>query len=293
MDRKDEGRRTLSGKLVIHLRPTLNALPSYSALLVEAAARPGGDELVRCAVRLANRFGADLVGLTTPAMIQTGVPTRRIHSLDDAVQSNLEAAGAAFCKWVEPVKATANWRASRLPMEEALAFEAHAADLIVASRSLTQHDRRSAALAAAILTAGRPILVVPPGCEQFHANCVVVCWNDSKECRRALLDAMPFLVRASKVVVLAICYEPTPTRMTRRLDEIAADLQQRGVPAMARLTRQAKPTVAAAVNAVALEHDADLIVAGAYGHGPLYRAAISSTTDDLLNNSRHALLLSR
>ncbi len=278
---------------MIHIRPTLNALPAYSALLVEAAARPGGDDLVRCAVRLANRFGADLVGLTTPAMIQTGGPTKPIYSLDDAVQSNLEAAGAAFCRWAEPVNATVNWRASRLPMEEALAFEAHAADLIVASRSVTQNDRRSTAVAATILTAGRPILIVPPGCEQFHADSVVVCWNDSKECRRALLDAMPFLVRASKVVLLAICYEPKPTRMTLRLDEIAADLQQRGVPAMAKLVRQAKPTLSAVVNAVALEYDADLIVAGAYGHGPLYRAAMSSTTDDLLNNSRHALLLSR
>ena len=77
------------------------------------------------------------------------------------------------------------------------------------------------------------------------------------------------------------------------LDEIAASLQQRGVPAIARLSRQARPTVSAAVNEVAQEHDADLIVAGAYGHSALYRAAIASTTDDLLNNSRHALLLSR
>jgi nucleotide-binding universal stress UspA family protein len=278
---------------VFHVRPTLNALPSYSALLVEAARRAGGDELVHCAVRLANRFGADLLGLTTPAMIQRGEPVQRIDGLDDPVRATVQAVGSQFSKWSEPVNAKVNWCASRLPTEDALAVEAHAVDLIVAARTVDSHARRSAALASAIQTTGRPFLVVPNGCEQFQANSVIVCWNDSKECRRAVSDAMPFLVRASKVVVLAICYEPKPARMMARLDEIAASLQQRGIPAIARLSRQAKPTVSAAVNEVAQEHEADLIVAGAYGHSALYRAAIASTTDDLLNHSDHALLLSR
>ena len=287
------GSATFAVNLVIHVRPVLNALPAYGALLVEAAQRAGGDDLVHCAVRLANRFGADLLGLTTPAMIQSGEAVRHSEGLDETVRATVQAVGSQFCKWSEPVNATVNWRASRLPTDEALAIEAHAVDLIVAARTVDGHARRSATLANAIQTAGRPVLVVPKGCEQFQANTVVVCWNDSKECRRAVLDAMPFLVRASKVVVLAICYEPKPARMMVRLDEIAASLQQRGVPAIARLSRQAKPTVSAAVNEVAHEHAADLIVAGAYGHSALYRAAIASTTDDLLNHTDHALLLSR
>lgn len=281
---------------MIHHRPSKTTLPTYGALLVEAAARVGGDDLVRCATRLANRFDADLLGLTTPAMIQdrpAHPPRSPRPPLDESVIAHMDAVGRQFCTWSEPVNASVSWRSLRLPIDEALACEAHACDLIVAARSASVEERCSPALCAAISTVGRPILVVPQGCEGFEAHTLLVCWNDSRECRRATLDAMPFLARAAKVMVLAVSYEPTPTRMSHRLDEVCAALQQRGVAALPLVLHKTHRSLAETVNAAAADHGADLVVAGAYGHGPLYRAAMGSTTDALLNKSSQALLLSR
>ena len=108
-----------------------------------------------------------------------------------------------------------------------------------------------------------------------------------------MLDATPFLARASNVVVLAVSYESDPIRMTLRLDEVAAGLKQRGVPAIGRLSRLGQPTLAATINVMAEEYGADLVVAGAYGQSGLHRTLFGSTTEALLRQSRTALLLSR
>ena len=51
---------------------------------------------------------------------------------------------------------------------------------------------------------GRPILVVPPGVDHLDAKRVAVGWKNTREARRAVRDALPFLKRASQVVVISV-----------------------------------------------------------------------------------------
>ncbi|TIS84042.1 MAG: hypothetical protein E5X00_02790 [Mesorhizobium sp.] len=52
---------------------------------------------------------------------------------------------------------------------------------------------RSTDLGNLILQAGRPVFVAATNQENFRINKVLVGWKDTREARRAVLDAMPFL----------------------------------------------------------------------------------------------------
>ena len=55
----------------------------------------------------------------------------------------------------------------------------------------------------ALLKIGRPTLVVPDGVT-LRAEHVVVGWKDTREARRVVQDALPFLHEASGVIVVEI-----------------------------------------------------------------------------------------
>ena len=60
------------------------------------------------------------------------------------------------------------------------------------------------AAGALLMEVGRPVLVAPPGIERLAAKRVVVAWKDTREARRAVHDALPFLTRADEVLVAVV-----------------------------------------------------------------------------------------
>ncbi|TIT86223.1 MAG: universal stress protein, partial [Mesorhizobium sp.] len=66
--------------------------------------------------------------------------------------------------------------------------------------------------------------------ENFRINKVLVGWKDTREARRAVLDAMPFLRMAQEVRVITI--DDGPTDQTwNGLDDVVAFLDMHGVEA--------------------------------------------------------------
>jgi len=49
-----------------------------------------------------------------------------------------------------------------------------------------------------LLRAGRPVLVAPDTVAPLQLRRVVVAWKDTRECRRAVRDALPFLQRPKR-----------------------------------------------------------------------------------------------
>ena len=70
-----------------------------------------------------------------------------------------------------------------------------------------------------ILSAGRPVLLASSSYAPVKAESVLVAWKDTREARRAVIDAMPFLTAAREVVVATI--EEADRREAR---ESAADV---------------------------------------------------------------------
>jgi len=71
--------------------------------------------------------------------------------------------------------------------------------------------------------------VVPPGIDTLAAERVVVGWKDTREARRALRDALPFLACAATVALVEICDEPSVGEGRQHLEDVARYLTRHKV----------------------------------------------------------------
>ena len=139
-----------------------------------------------------------------------------------------------------------------------------------------------------IVRAGRPVLVVPDGPVPAAFAKIVIAWADTRECRRAVVDALPFLAQAEQVVIVEIASDAENARS--QTNDVVAWLGRHEVSAD-RIVYEPHGNVADSLAMIAREQEADLIVAGAYGHNRLREWAFGGVTSDvLLRENRFALL---
>ena len=104
-------------------------------------------------------------------------------------------------------------------------------------------------------------------------------------------DALPFLQLAKEVLILGID-EGQPETAKAHLSDVAAYLCRHGVAATREVWRQPRGPVAAVILHVVREEDADLIVAGGYGHTRLGEWIFGGVTHELLASSPVCCMLS-
>jgi hypothetical protein len=108
---------------------------------------------------------------------------------------------------VEPHRLCFGWHGDELVDDDALGCRGRAFDLTVVSKAGSRRDEpRMATVESALFDSGRPVLIVPPSAPELPAlgDTIVVSWNGSTETARAVSFAMPFLVRARRVVILTV-----------------------------------------------------------------------------------------
>jgi nucleotide-binding universal stress UspA family protein len=143
-----------------------------------------------------------------------------------------------------------------------------------------------------VMTAGRPVLLVPQGASRLRGSAVVVAWKDTREARRAIADAMPFLKAAEDVIVQAVCEDDAVEAAVFQTDDVVTNLKRHGVRARSNVTTAPTTSVALELCKVADAAMADLIVAGAYGHSRLREWAFGGVTDSFLHRPSCFVLLS-
>jgi nucleotide-binding universal stress UspA family protein len=175
---------------------------------------------------------------------------------------------------------------------QSLAFNARAADLIVTGSDDegTRSRLRTIDPGELILSAGRPILFASKDHRPMTAENVLVAWKDTRECRRAVVDALPFLVAARHVLVATIAEDD---RISARdsIADVVRFLMKHGVKARSEVLDADKMDAAEALLTAATETGADLIVAGGYGHSRLREWAFGGVTRGLIEDSSTNRLL--
>jgi nucleotide-binding universal stress UspA family protein len=121
---------------------------------------------------------------------------------------------------------------------------------------------------------------------------VVVAWKNTRECRRALADALPFLQRAEDVVVVAGVDPDDADLATAELADVVANLKRHGVDGRPEVVRISHDEVEQDLERIADNAGADLIVAGGFGHSRLREWAFGGVTDTFLHHPRRFVLLS-
>jgi nucleotide-binding universal stress UspA family protein len=120
---------------------------------------------------------------------------------------------------------------------------------------------------------------------------IVVAWNTSREATRAVHDAMPILERAQKVTVFK--FGPGTIDLPAESDLIVDHLKAHGVKAVAESWSDTGDlTVVEALFACLDTQEADLIVAGAYGHSRLIEGLFGGASHDLVRQPSMPVLMS-
>ena len=141
-----------------------------------------------------------------------------------------------------------------------------------------------------VMQVGRPVLLVSPA-PQFALENVLVAWKDTREARRAVADALPLLKQARRVSLVEVAASSEMAAARLRLDDVASWLKRHGITAgrEARLSSGADPE---ALQSVADDLQADLVVAGAYGHSRVREWALGGVTRTLLRHPGRSALVS-
>ena len=162
-------------------------------------------------------------------------------------------------------------------------------DLTVVRRHRSQPtDLGQVDLGRFVLQAGRPVLIVPREAEAIRIQRVVVGFKPCREARLALAAGLPLVGRAERVLVAALGEGVAASALADAVDFLGAH----GVPAEAWQDEAVMDDEAGdALLRIAAEDDSDLIVAGAYGRGPVREAVFGGVTRSLLRGADRPCLL--
>jgi nucleotide-binding universal stress UspA family protein len=268
-------------------------LMSFAALMVHVDVEHDCEQRVELAIALADRFQATLIGVAGcalwPAFIAGDVGLTKSNQYDfQKVMARFEHRGKKFSAQGRSLKQT-EWRSALEAPAELLLREARAADLLIIGRGRGGGDDDPGVI---LLRAGRPVLLVPDAMAPLPLRRVVVAWEDTRECRRAVRDALPFLQQAKEVLLVAIGEDQSQSQAKKTLADVAAYLVRHRVIVAAEIWRRARQEVAAELFQIVEEERADLIVAGGYGHSRLGEWIFGGVTRELLAASPVCCMLS-
>lgn len=270
---------------------------SYATLMVWVNVDHVSKHLVGVAADVADKFAAKLLGLSALAIMPPFVADG-VVIVDNATEFDIAKMKASLAEAGDKFQAAAGagrqveWRSALEFPTQTLIGEARRADLILVEKGKSSDIYRTVDVGAAILGAGRPFLVVPAAVKSLAADHVVIGWKDTREARRAVQDALPFLHEAKRVTVMEICGKDQMDTARHHVDDVVRYLAQHRIKAERRVEIQAHGSGADQIIGLAEDEAADLLVTGAYGHNRLNEWIFGGMTRDLLTSSPICCLMS-
>lgn len=146
-----------------------------------------------------------------------------------------------------------------------------------------------------LFVSGRPVLFIPSSASfQTLGRHIVVAWNSSRAAARAVNDALPLIEGAERTTMLTVSPADCIDREGALLaEQMVEHLRKHGMSVDAVEIEEVGPgSIADTLQARAHALDADLIVAGAFGHPKLWEKLVGGVTRDLLARMRLPIFMS-
>ena len=276
---------------------------SYATLLVQVELGRSNEAPLAVARDLAQRTQSHVAGIAAAMPLQIVVGDGGLYGVDiiredgEAIESEARIAEAEFRAALNNHPDGIEWdmAVTRFPLSDRVAEAACAADLIVTGVAQggeePSNSSRRVDVDDLIMRAGRPVLVVPLGIRQFGFGTALVAWKDTREARRAVVDALPLLREMDKVVIARIADISEQGPAQTGLYKMVAWLARQGVTATPRLVLSGGHDGDRLLS-LAEEERAELVVAGAYGHSRIREWVMGGVTRTLLRQGGRCLLLS-
>jgi nucleotide-binding universal stress UspA family protein len=155
-------------------------------------------------------------------------------------------------------------------------------DLVVLGRNAASGRPYAINPAVVIISGGRPVLLAAQKQPENLAPIIAIAWKETAEAARAITAAMPLLMKAESVVILAADEGQGQTQTLSSAQRAAEHLRWHGFDAKARCVALDGQSAADAVFAAARGERADLLVMGAYGRARLREFIFGGFTQDVL-----------
>jgi nucleotide-binding universal stress UspA family protein len=274
---------------------------TYATLMVHLDLYQPNDARLHVAGDLAEQMNARLIGIAS-CQPQPSVHAHGAFAHGLVEKLRLEAEGTIktleqrFRAMLQDRIKDIEWRSSShaVPVDF-VAREARSADLVITGTNPGEafiDPMWRLDPSELVMKLGRPIIVVPPEVTELKLRSVVVGWKETREARRAVVDALPLLQKAKEVTVVEIIENDNARHGSgRHVEDVAAWLRRHQVdPCHMVPTRRGNAVEQLAVHAS--DTSADLIVAGAYGHSRLREWIFGGVTNDLITRSARCSFLS-
>jgi nucleotide-binding universal stress UspA family protein len=145
---------------------------------------------------------------------------------------------------------------------------------------------------AALFHSGRPTLILPDTVAGPIGDDIAIAWKDCREAARAVNDALPLLVNAKRVRLIAVRGAEDESFFGQpAMERMVSLLVAHGAPVVAQAVQAGRDGAGAALLDAA--RGADLLVMGAYGHWRMAEMLFGGMTRQLLHEAPLPLFMSR
>lgn len=275
---------------------------SYKNILVHVDRSNTVAGRIAAALKLAQAQGAKLTGLSVveqpyiPGYAEVEIGAEVIALRQESLNAAADEAGAAFAKQAEAAGVEATWKRVEGHPVEVLGDHSRSHDLLVVS----QFDDTADVLPGGhempdrvILSAGRPVLVVPYIYKDAEiGKRVLVAWDGSRMASRAVHDALPLLKTAEEVVIMVVMGADDDSEKQASGEDIARHLADHGANVVTDHLNSGDMNIGDVLLSRAADHSSDLIVLGAYGHARWRELVLGGVTQYMLESMPVPVLMS-
>jgi nucleotide-binding universal stress UspA family protein len=271
---------------------------TYATVLVNLTLGGPNAHVLEAAVAVAEQCGAGITGVAASRPIEIAcrdyaVPAAVYEEDRKQAAQQTKAAEIEFQGAVANLRGSTEWRARRtaLPLADHLSQQGRGADLIVTGGPAPNAPldiTRQVDVCDLVMSAGRPVMLVPNTTVARRFERILVAWKDTREAQRAIADALPLLTACPHVSIVEITPPEELAAARAAMGEVVHWLGQHRVRAESTLVSSCGAN-ARQLRAIARDNRADLIVAGAYGYKRECEWVLGGVTADLLAADRCVL----
>jgi nucleotide-binding universal stress UspA family protein len=270
-------------------------------MLVHLAVGVDDDATLDYALALARAFDAHPAGVAfayeavPPAMLIDDVPPTWIEEFRKEAEEAAKAAVGRFNAAAQRAKVAveARWMpASFVGTADVFGRIARRFDLsVVRQAEPGKNTPAPLIIEAALFASGRPVVIVPYIQKGgVTLDRIMVCWDASRCCARAVSDAMPFLERAGTVEVVMVAERGKSDEVPGA--DIAQHLARHGIKVEVRQIVAPDVKAADVLLSHATDSSADFLVMGGFGHSRLREFVLGGVTRSILDTMTIPTLMS-
>jgi len=204
--------------------------------------------------------------------------------------ASMEAAGVPVVETHQKTEnASASWQVVAGEVADYVGRRARTSDVAICTRPDTRVPDSQEVFKDLVYRSGRPLIVIPTSFTDTPGRRVLVGWNGSAECARAVGAALPILWSAEQVSLLQI---GDANADRPGLEDVAEYLADHGVSSERIIEAKTGDPVGAQMHAAAVKQRADMIVLGAYSHSRWRELILGGVTQYLATHSELPIFMS-